>query len=383
MKYNKLFEKINYFYKLAGAPEFLKLREPSDRKRLSGELWFGDRMAQVNNDMRNFAILDNRIVNALKKIEEDYGIIGTYDVSEINAYYLKHPKTQELIRYICNSYNNKFPGRNAYEVAGKLENDGQLDPDSGIVQNPIFILIHDLIHQIIEPDFVQQLQDQESGEVITLMDEISEDIASSLSGFQPTYSTAGQGLVSYLKRLFNKYVKETGKTFSVNLSLSDLIEVINKTIHEAKAELRGKLAKFEGGQSPEYREKVKKIPPEMRQLVDGILSKIKKQMLDKAKNDIFDSNGQYQLLNTNSRIIAVNGPIWRAFDLDEIFREYNEKILESRIISQSDSSALRGWMISCLAKMKELLNYFEYELLQEISIESDEEEEENEEEVEF
>lgn len=369
MKKEQLYKKVNYFYRLAAAPEFLKLRTPTDRKMLGGDLWFGANMAQVNSDMNNFAILDNRIVNALKKIESEYGIIGSSDVTEINAYYLRHPKTQNLIDFICNTYNDKFPGRDAYAVKQNLENDGQLDPDSGVVLNPIFILIHDLIHQIIEPDFVQQLQEQRSGEVITLMDEISEDVASSLSGFQPSSRNAGQGLVLYLKRLFNKYVRETGKTFSVNFDLSDLLEVINKTIHEAKAELRGKLAKFEESQSGEYREKIKAIPAEMKQLVDGILSKVKNQMIDRAKNYIFDKDEKYQLSRQE--------PVWLAFDLDPIFKEYNQKILESRIIPQADSSALRNWMIGCLAKMKELLNYFENELEQELLGESEEYSEED------
>lgn len=376
MKYSQLINKINSFYRLAAAPEFLKLRTTRDRKMLGGELWFGANMAQVNNDMNNFAILDNKIVSALKNLERNYGVVGSSDIADINSYYLSHPKTQNLIRFICNTYNNNFPGRDAYAVAQHLENEGQLDPSSGVVQNPIFILIHDLIHQIIEPDFVQQLQDQQGGEVITLMDEISEDIASSLSGFQPSSKTAGQGLVLYLKRLFSKYVSETGKIFSVNFSLPDLIDVINKTIHEAKAELRGKLKKFEKSQPSEYKEKIKDIPAEMKQLVDGTLSKIKNQMITASKEDIYDNNGNYQLSNITTmqsgRIQSINEKVWNAFNLDEIFREYNQKILESRIISQSDSSALRRWMIGCLNKMKELLQYFEYELEEEFLATEDE-----------
>ena len=130
MKYSQLINKINSFYRLAAAPEFLKLRTTRDRKMLGGELWFGANMAQVNNDMNNFAILDNKIVSALKNLERNYGVVGSSDIADINSYYLSHPKTQNLIRFICNTYNNNFPGRDAYAVAQHLENEGQLDPSS-------------------------------------------------------------------------------------------------------------------------------------------------------------------------------------------------------------------------------------------------------------
>ena len=65
--------------------------------------------------------------------------------------------------------------------------------------------------------------------------------------------------------------------------------------------------------------------------------------------------------------------IWDAFELQDIFDEYNQKIIESSIIEQADSSALRSWMIECLRKMKELLNYFETEFEEELQSEYDEE----------
>jgi len=378
MKYHNLFKKINYFYKLAAAPEFLKLRSPSDRERLGGKLWFGPNIAQLNNDINNFAVFDNQIVQAIKNLENEFGLVGSSDLNEINSYYLSHPKTQELIDFICNSYNNSFPGKNAYAVKENLENDGSLDPSSGAVYNPIFILIHDLIHQIIESDFVEQLKSQQEGEVITLMDDISEDIASTLSGFQPKMQTAGQGLVSYLNKVFNENVKETNKKLS-DLTLEEMEDVINKTFHRAKAELRGKSLKFEEQYSEEYKQKMKTPTAQMKQLVDGILSKLKFRALETCRDRLYDESGTLidsDIFKTSYRL----GPksIWQILGTQDIFDEYNSKLLESSILPQSDSSALRDWMIKCLSEMKKVLNYFKYELEEEITSENSDEFEEDE-----
>jgi len=47
--------------------------------------------------------------------------------------------------------------------------------------------------------------------------------------------------------------------------------------------------------------------------------------------------------------------IWEAFELQDVFDEYNEKIIKSSIIEQADSSALRSWMIECLSKIVYLI----------------------------
>ena len=354
---------VNLFAKLAASPELFQLREPLGKK-LHSDLWFGNRMAQLNDDINNFAIFDKKVKDAIKDLGDNYGIVDSSSDGYVSSFYLSHDKTQELIKFICDSYNRKFPKINAYDVLNHLENEGSLDPKSGIVVNPIFILIHDLIHQVIEYDFVNQLetqQDEEGDEVITLMDQLNEDLASSLSGFQPTASRTSQGLAAYIKFLFLKNFK--GKN---NYSRGELVQAIEKTFHFAKAELRNKVDKIKTNLGESYVSKSKKVPAKVKQLVDGILSKLKHQMLSNVDNVIASKD--------DIGYRRYYGSVWEAFELQDVFDEYNEKIIESSIIEQADSSALRSWMIECLSKMKELLNYFEYGFEEELSSEYEESE---------
>lgn len=337
---------ITKFLKLAAAHEFLQLRSLKNPKL---QLWFTENLAKRNNDSKNFAILDNKIIKVLKDLNEQY----YFTEDDITNFYLDHPKTQDLIYFICNSYNKFFPKLNSYSVLDNLKNDGTLDPESGVASNPIFILIHDLIHQVIEADFIEQLQNQkneETDENITLLDQLNEDLASTLSNFQP--DNPNQGLQYYLKQLFFKNLK------SNKITETELEHAIEKTFYQAKAELRNKIDKLSLNKN--YKNKIKNVPPKLKQLIDGLLSKIKHQMIQKI-DEIKDNSYSYEIL-------------WKEFELEDIFEQYNLSILESNVIEQSDSSALKAWMLTCLPKMKELLNYFETEFpkqFQEYSDESD------------
>lgn len=363
MKIKSLVRAADLFAKLAASPEFFQLRNPLGKK-LHSDLWFGNRMAELNSDMNGFAIFDNKIKKAIKSLESNYGVVGGSSDDAINRFYLSHPETQELIKFICNSYDQKFSGIKSADVLNHLEMDGSLDPKSGAVNNPIFILIHDLIHQIIEYDFIKQLetqQDDEGDEVITLMDQLNEDLASTLSGFQPRAKNTSQGLAAYIKFLFNRNFRENSDFTKENLE-----SAINRTFHIAKAELRGKLEKLQSNLTESYVSKTKTVPPKVKQLVDGTLSKLKKEMMDKVDNVIdLKSNIGYRKRYNSA---------WDAFELQDVFDEYNQKIIDSSIIEQSDSSALRNWMIECLGKMNGLLNYFENVLPEEIDSEYSSEE---------
>lgn len=357
---------VDLFAKLAASPELMQLREPLGGK-LYSNLWFGNRMAETPSDMKNFAIFDNKIRQAIRSLESNYGVVGGSSDKDINKFYLSHPKTQELIQFICDSYNRKFSGINANDVLNHLESNDSLD------SNPIFILIHDLIHQVIEYDFVKQLETQEDDEgdgVITLMDQLNEDLSSSLSGFQPSAKkNVGQGLAAYIKNIFSKNISSNFYKLEHEPAQKELETAIDNTFHIAKAELRGKLEKIKSNLPESYVSKTKPIPPKVKQLVDGILSKLKQAMkenIDQVINsrDDIGYRGYYQ-------------DIWEAFELQDIFDEYNQKIIESSVIEQADSSALRSWMIECLGKMKELLNYFETEFEEELQSEYDDEEDED------
>lgn len=349
--------KINLFFKLAASPETFKLTNNFGKKMYS-DLWFGESMAELNNETKNFAVLDNKIKAAIRNLERNYGIIGSEDVEDVTKFYLSHDKTQELIRFICDSYDQKMTV-SSQNVLQHLLDDGSLDPDSGIATNPIFILMHDLIHQAIEHDFVEQLENQQDGEVITLLDQLNEDLASSLSNFQPKANASNQGLVAYIRYHFLRNLKN-------DFSEQDLVNAIEKTFYLAKAELRSKIDKIKLNMSEEYVSKMKKVSPKLKQLVDGILSKLKYAMLQGVKSV------------ANSKQAIGYGKYYKnafdAFELQEIFDEYNEKITTSLVMDQVDSSALRAWMISCLSKMKELLNYFEYGFEEENFSNEDEEE---------
>ena len=185
------------------------------------------------------------------------------------------------------------------------------------------------------------------------MDQLNEDLASTLSGFQPSANNTSQGLAAYIKFLFNKNFKQNSEFTKENLE-----SAINRTFHIAKGELRGKLEKLRSSLTESYVGKTKTVPPKVKQLVDGTLSKLKKAMMDKVDNIISLKSDIGYRKKYNS--------VWHAFELQDVLDEYNQKIIDSSVIEQSDSSALRSWMVECLSKMKGLLNYFENILPEEI-----------------
>ena len=348
----------NYYYKLAAAPEFLKLKEQSG---FSSNFWFGPEIAALNDDAKNFAILDNRIIKNINNINKNY-----YITDDVNSYYMQHPKTENLINFICQSYNKKFPQLNSQLVKEQLENQGLLGPhaESSGSSQPIFMLIHDLIHQVVENDFVEQLKNQEDEDgnsTITFMDQLNEDIASSLSNFQPNPNRSAQGLVHYLRSFYDKFFNEDKD----KASEEKLKKVIEKTFYYAKAELRGKIEKIKNNLSQSYVAKSKEAPAEIKQLVDGILSKLKNYMISMIPHVLYniDDIGYRKTYSS----------FWEAFESDFIFEDYNDKLLSTKLIKQEDSSALRSWMIECLQKMKELNDYFEFKLEDEIISEYSEE----------
>jgi hypothetical protein len=180
------------------------------------------------------------------------------------------------------------------------------------------------------------------------------------------YVSASTDFEKVLVEIMFKYVKKNFK--GNNYSREELVQAIEKTFHIAKAELRNKIDKIKTDLGESYVSKSKKVPAKVKQLVDGILSKLKHQMLSNVDNVIASKD--------DIGYRRYYGSVWEAFELQDVFDEYNEKITESSIIEQADSSALRSWMIECLSKMKELLNYFEYGFEEELSSDNEEDEDE-------
>lgn len=331
---SKLLRRVDAYYKLAGAPEFMQLKDEE-----GSDLWFGDRMSEANGD-KYFAILDRSNLDAIRKS----AIGSTLDTEELAGWYLMHEKTQSLIRFIGQRYNKYFPNLDFTNVLNHLEQEGSLDPRSGVTTpNPIFIFIHDLIHQVLQSDFTDSLNNQRSREDESLnpslLDELNEDIASSMSNFQPGIKNIGQGLFVYLR---NGFTKAYGNQVATDVNIRQALE---KTFHQAKAELRSKI----DGLANSHEFQNQKIPAQVKQMVDGFLSRAKHKMLSQLE-DVIDEAVEFKM-NSGYRIFEL-------FDLRELASEYYQKINESSVVDQADSSALRGWMIECLGEMKKLNDYF-------------------------
>lgn len=319
-----LLAKINIYYlisKYSAAPEFMKLRNEK-----GSESWFASEMSFANND-KYFAVFDRGNIKAITNINSEMNF-----TDNVVEYYFNHEKTQELIDFIIRAYNKCFPKLKAEKVLNYLK-------DSETFENsdtPIFILIHDLIHQVLQSNFSESLSNQydreNEGLFNSLIDELYEDIASTMSNFQPQTKNIGQGIFNYIKNVYSLYKKQEGKDFDVK-------RVIEKTFHHAKAELRGKIDKFkDSGISNE------KIPNEIKQLVDGILSKLKFEMLNQSDS------------------ISNDYDVFKNLYIDDIAEDYYQKIIDSKVVNQSDSSMLRAWMQGCLKEMSKLNNYFKHEL---------------------
>jgi hypothetical protein len=341
---------INLYVKLAAAPEFVALKDKPN-------LWFGDYMANKNND-RYFAILDRENLKNIKKLQ-DNGLI--YE-DNLNEYYVDHDMTKRTMSQICHAYNKYFPSVNAFTVFQHLKDDGTLDVESGAATDtPIFILVHDLIHQVLQSNFVESLNKQRDREdeslSPTLLDELYEDIASSLSNFQPSTTNIGQGIFLYLRSLFNKKFNELSLKDPLDLEdiKSNLRQAIEATFHQAKAELRGKIDRL----SNKSELGAERVPGPIKQLVDGILSRMKGEMVSQVPSV---AEAILKQVPTDYR----SGGTFGRFELSLISEEYYEKILDSKVVNQSDSSALRAWMQESLNAMQKLHNYFKFELEQEL-----------------
>lgn len=335
--------------KYAAAPEFVDLQNDPRAK-----LWFGDQISEANND-RFFAILDKDNLAAIKNLSNE----GYYVGEEIPAWYLNHEKTQHTIKLIVESYNRYFPQLDGHVVWENLRDDGTLDPDSEAASNtPIFILVHDLIHQALQTEFVQRLHEnsqlEDQGLLVPLIDELYEDIASSLSSFQPGLKNIGQGVFYYLGNVFRQ------KWGNQQPSKEAIRQALEATFHQVKAELRGKI----DGLANKREISTTKIPNQIKQLVDGILSKAKYSMLQQ-----LDSVAQ-RAVDGN---IAFANSIFKLFDLNQIQEQYYERIMESKIVEQTNSSALRGWMLQCLQYMKALNKYFRHDAEEEFRMSMEEE----------
>lgn len=309
-----------YYEKYAGSQEFLKLRDDPKAK-----LWISRQMAEQYN-AKEFAIFDKKI----QSLEQEYGF-------EPRSY-LNDSETKKLIKFILDKYDFYFKYKNisGYNVYSRLIDELEY------TDNPIFLLMHDLIHQVLSVNFIEELENEkeldDQGLYPGLSNELNEDIASYLSNI--VFNKPNQGLFRYIKTHIANYLKELNNRNIIH-DLSDartnLSDAINFAFHRAKAELRGKTNKFEDMEKS-------KISSSKKQLIDGFLSKIKVELLSQVEN--FSLN---EIKNINLD----------KFWLDDLLEEYYDKINKSEVVGQTDGAALTAWMRECLAKMHNLVKYFE------------------------
>ena len=344
------------FLKHAVSQSMLALRRPMDRKYLGSNNWFGQNMNPEAPylDMDNFEIakFDKENIQSIKKIIDNGFLDG--NPKEI---YLENLKTNEFIDFLISSYNKYFGKRfDANNVVNNLVDEMEQ------FETPLWVIIHDLIHQVLEPKFVKNLSTRyEYEETTVLADEIYEDLASSLSNFQPSglneFGRKRQSfLVQYIETIFNQ-------NFDKSYDAESLKFAIEKTFHILKAELRNKIETISDEISENHLEKFKSTQvasAKIKQLVDGMLSKFKFEMIQQIPGIIWKYENKQ--IGPNKEYMNV----FEAFELEDIQDEYQTKILESDVIEQSDSSSLRTWMIEVLQAIKKLNHYFKYEFEQEI-----------------
>lgn len=309
----------NYKNTYAASQEFLKLK--NDPK---ASLWISKQMAG-KNDAKEFAVFDQK----LRKIYKDMGFQDSY---------IESPETQKLIKFILESYNSFFKYKNisSYDVYVNIEDILETE------NYPIFLLMHDLIHQVFSATFVNDLQNErdrdENGLYPSLLNEINEDLASYLSNI--AFNNPNQGIFRYIKVNLKKYLSELNNKNipkdeeQAHYNLSKAIEL---TFHQAKAELRNKTKKFQDIEN-------NSIDKSKKQLIDGFLSKIKHSLLQQVDNF---SLAEIKNFDVNS------------FYFEDFIEDYYDKIEKSQIINQTDGAALTAWMRGCLEQMKKLVDYFE------------------------
>jgi hypothetical protein len=296
--------------------DFEKLRHDKVNK----DLWFSKEKSTSNAD-KIFATIDKKIIEAIKK--------NSYSDVDIGEFYKSSELIDNYITYVIQSFNKNFPDLNGMKVLNYLE-----DQDFMEGANPIFLLMHDLIHYSLQSDFNERLSsqtqemDDEPSYYIPLMDRVYEDIASSLSNFQPKKSS--QGIFEYLEKIFQLKLEEHDNY--PDLEIEDCKEVINSTFNHAKNELRGRLND--------------KFPNKVKQFLDGFFSRMKFFMLKNLEN-AFDT-------------IRTIDDLYNRFKLQENFeKEYYSRMDNSEILEQETSSNLRKWMIDCLNQASKLINQIE------------------------
>lgn len=294
----------------------------------------------------------------IKNIKDNYGLSD----KEAAQFYWNDPKTTDLIKFIINRYQKYFPTLNAYSAYQLLKN----QTDEIAVGNPIFMLMHDLIHQVIEPKFIENLETQD--DIKSLLDELNEDLASILSNFQPI-PRVSQGLFSYIENIFYEKFDTRLKQDIERPSVipAEEIEIylkstIEKTFAHIKLELRNKINKLET--KPERMARIKLNPGfdrKIKQLVDGFLSRIKHSMMSQVAGIVANLHNKFRPQDKIKQIGVIKSKykIWEQFDLGYLMEEWYDKLKESSILPQTESSALSQWLRECLSKMDEVANYFE------------------------
>lgn len=99
----------------------------------------------------------------------------------------------------------------------------------------------------------------------------------------------------------------------------------------------------------------------IKQLVDGFLSRIKHSMMSQVAGIVANLHNKFRPQDKIKQIGVIKSKykIWEQFDLGYLMEEWYDKLKESSILPQTESSALSQWLRECLSKMDEVANYFE------------------------
>jgi len=264
-------------------------------------LWF-TKYPAISNLEKNFNIIDKKLKQKTKYNGFDY---------------VDSPEYAELKEYILNSFDSYFKRfkLRSYKVEEFLSDQNSDD---------LFLLMHDLIHQVFQRYFVESIeaqsfsQDDDPGYYIPIMDRLYEDAASSLSNFQPKNST--QGLFTYLEDLFRIY----GSNYEA--SEENLKSLIHEVFNIAKKELRSQ------------------SDNRFKQFADGFLSKLKGEMLNRA--------GKIAKLVKEDL-----SEVWSYYNLQEEYQsEYYERLDSHDLLDEEKAVILRNWLMGCIKKANEVLN---------------------------
>jgi len=176
-------------------------------------------------------------------------------------------------------------------------------------------------------------EDYDEEYYIPLLDRIYEDIASSLSNFQPKKSN--QGLFEYLKDVFIiEFNKEKQSDDDFPLYVKDKVylkemtrRAIENTFKVAKRDLRSK-----------------NVSSKIKQFADGFFSKLKHHMLN---NISLDNLSDYDIAKS----------IFKKIDPQSHFEpEYYKRLDEHQVVDDEIDLALREWLMKCNNKANEILN---------------------------